>query len=232
MASTAASAKVSSIVAGTTGNNVSRSSAVALGSPLTSLTSVDIHGGYVAAGLAMRNLGRGTISLVGIPAGSTVYAAYLLWDVIDSSPDSADAEGTFNKTPITGVSIGIGASPCWPAPSNYAFEATVTNLVIGNGRYDLTTSPAARRTGEDPWLSGSPAPLLEGASLVTIYQNPSSPLTTVQLYGGATESDSGNLLRQAARASRSVAPRVRPLPSSSATVREPVAAAPSTAPHL
>ena len=37
---------------------------------------------------------------------------------------------------------------------------------------------------------------LDGGSLVVIYKNPSSPSTTVQLYGGASETDSGTLLQQ------------------------------------
>jgi hypothetical protein len=156
----------------------------------------------VAAGVAMRNLGYGTVTLNGIPAGSTVYGAYLLWDVINNSPTAALAQGSFDDTSITGVSIGTGASPCWPSAeedssySNFAYEANVTSLVKGNGSYDLSGFASGATNGEDPWEVGSPFPELDGGSLVVIYKNPSSPSTTVQLYGGASETDSGTLLQQ------------------------------------
>lgn len=44
---------------------------------LQAFTSYNLQGGYVAAGVGMRNLGYGTISLQGIPSGSQVVAAYL-----------------------------------------------------------------------------------------------------------------------------------------------------------
>jgi RHS repeat-associated protein len=170
--------------------------------PLPVGLSVQLNGGYVAAGVAMRNLGYGTIDLTGIPSGSTVYGAYLLWDVLNDSDTAALAEGSFDGASITGSPIGTGSSPCWPnfgetGYFNYAFQANVTSLVTGNGSYDLSGFASGATNGEDPFQVGSPFPELEGASLVVIYKNLSIPLTTVQLYARATETDSGNLLQQA-----------------------------------
>src|SRR5947208_3416983 len=35
-------------------------------------TTIDVHGGYVAAGVGLRNRGFGTIKIAGIPKGATV----------------------------------------------------------------------------------------------------------------------------------------------------------------
>ena len=57
------------------------SSAAATGS-LSTVLSESVHGGYTTAGIGMRNLGYGTISITGIPAGATVKSATLLWDIL------------------------------------------------------------------------------------------------------------------------------------------------------
>ena len=144
----------------------------------------------------MRNLGYGTIDLTSIPSGSTVEAAYLLWDVLDDSQATADAQGEFDGTDITGNLVGTGDSPCWPVSANYSFEADVSNLVSGNGPYSLSGFSTGVSNGEDPWNFSSPVPELEGASLVVVYGNETEPQTYVDLSAGSTETDSGNSLQQ------------------------------------
>lgn len=171
---------------------------------MTRLLDLQLHGGYVAAGAAMRDLGHGTVHLTGIPAGSTVTDAYLLWDVLDgTAPPPALraavtttvlAHGTFDGTRITGTSVGIGDSPCWTATANYAYEADVTTLVSGNGTYRLSGFASGTTSGGTPLVVPPVLPLLEGASLVVVYQNASSATTDVQLYAGATESGTGSRL--------------------------------------
>ena len=173
-----------------------RSAPVAVNvNPLSTIQSVQLDGGYVSASVAMRNLGYGTIDLTGIPAGSTIDDAYLMWDVLDLSQSAADGEGDFDGNPITGTLMGVGGDPCWGSNGNYGYVADVTSLVSGNGDYDLTDFSSGATNGEDPWNVGSPFPELEGASLIVIYENSSSPLTSVQLLGGVTETD-GALLTQ------------------------------------
>lgn len=154
------------------------------------LQTFQIQGGYVAAGTGMRDLGYGTITIAGIPSGSTVQAAYLFWDELESVSLNL-AQGDFNGTAITGTSIGSGTSPCWPPPNNYAYAADVTAEVSGNGSYSLSNFASGATDGSDPFVSGSPAPEAEGATLVVIYANPTSPTTTIQLYGGASEVGTG-----------------------------------------
>ena len=71
----------------------------------------------------MRNLGCGTISVTGVPAGATVKSATLLWDVLADQADPTFAQGTINGSPITGTEWASGVSPCWPVASNWSYEA-------------------------------------------------------------------------------------------------------------
>lgn len=162
------------------------SSAAATGS-LSTVLSESVRGGYTAAGVGMRDLGYGTISVTGLPAGATVKSATLLWDILADSAGSSFAQGSVNGTAVAGKLWASGASPCWPAGANFSYEADVTSLVKGNGSYNLTGFATGQNDGADPWTSGSTAPLDEGASLVVVYELPSMPAVTVQIAEGATE---------------------------------------------
>lgn len=170
--------------------------------PLRRFTGLSVQGGYVAAGTAMRNRGYGTIELTGIPAGSKIVAAYLYWDVLANfASDSLargrimpDPGGVFGRIPssglplgfpIQGTPIGTGGDPCWGNMHNFAYRADVKKLVFGNGRYQLSGFASGVTDGRDPWIQGSQAPMLEGASLVVIYSNPSSQPTQVMIYEGS-----------------------------------------------
>jgi hypothetical protein len=167
------------------------SSAAATGS-LSTVLSESVHGGYTAAGIGMRNLGYGTISITGIPAGATVESATLLWDILADSAGPSFAQGTLNGQAFTGTQWASGASPCWPTGANFSYEADVTHLVTGNGSYKLAGFATGQSDGADPWTSGSNPPLDEGASLVVVYQLASMPEVTVQIGEGATETEGGN----------------------------------------
>lgn len=158
------------------------------------LHSFTLNGGYVADGVGMRNLGYGTIHLSGIPAHSVVYKAFLLWDVLATGRTKALARGTFDGNPITGNFIGEGTSPCWYAEGNFSYVANVTRYVNGNGSYSLTNFPSGATTGQTAQFY-QVNPLLEGATLAVIYENATSAPATVQLYGGATETGLGHILR-------------------------------------
>lgn len=202
------------------GATFAKSAASATGSPLAQLGDsfiLNSGGGYVAAGVAMRNLGSGTIHLTGIPSGSTIEGAYLLWDVIATSEASDLGTGNFNGHNITGTLIATGKSPCWGTQKvefNHSFWATVTNdLTTGdyvvasstyNRTYVLRGFASGTTSGKTPLdTTTSPFPELEGATLVVIYASSSAPPTTVELYGGAAETQlvtathgSGNVLQQ------------------------------------
>jgi hypothetical protein len=150
-------------------------------------SSQTVTGGYVAAGTGLRNRGYGTITISGIPAGASVKAAYLVWDILDNSQESSLANGVFNGAAIQGTFIGSGGSPCWPPSNNFAYFADVTSLVTGNGAYSLTGFASGATDASDPWNAGSPPPEAEGASLVVIYSKTGGQSETVQLYTGVQE---------------------------------------------
>ena len=85
-------------------------SAAATGS-LSTVLSESVHGGYTAAGIGMRNLGYGAISITGIPAGAKVKSATLLWDILADSAGSSFAQGTLNGKAFTGTQWASGAAP-------------------------------------------------------------------------------------------------------------------------
>lgn len=153
--------------------------------------------GYTAAGTAMRNLGYGSISIDGVPKGATVQSATLIWDVIYTEGDYYFRQGNFNGTPITGQFVEYGESPCWPLSNsddytNFSYEADVTNLVSGNGTYNLTGFATGESDGADPWENGSEPPYMEGATLLVVYQQDDLPRTAVELNMGAFMSTAGN----------------------------------------
>lgn len=160
---------------------------------LSTVSSQTLHGGYTVAGIGMRNQGSGTISITAVPAGATVVSATLMWDIIADQQDPTFAQGTINGSTITGTSWSSGASPCWSEGStNWSYEADVTSQVTGNGSYDLGGFASGDTDGSDPWTVGTDAPLLDGASLVVVYQLASMPEAVIQIAEGASETDSGN----------------------------------------
>jgi pimeloyl-ACP methyl ester carboxylesterase len=145
----------------------------------------DVNGGYAAAGVGMRNRGYGTITLAGIPDGARTIAAYLYWDILASVLDERYEHGALNGVPLTGKLIGTHGDPCWGNTTNYAYRADVTELVSGNGSYELSGFASGYTDGRDPWVGGSIAPMTEGGSLVVIYELSSAPRARVLLYDGS-----------------------------------------------
>ena len=158
--------------------------ATATGAPAPFAT-FQVNGGYVAAGVSLRNRGFGTINVTGVPIGATVHAAYLYWNILGDVEGAAFKNGVFRGTSLTGTLVGSGPGPCWPDAANgYAYRANVTGLVSGNGAYALRGFASARTDGADPWTTTSNPPLAEGASLVVVYRKASYPLTRVILASG------------------------------------------------
>lgn len=114
---------------------------------------------YVTAGLGGLGSGGGTLSLSGVKGG--VRKAFLYWHGIDqTSGGFYDNETiTFAGTPVTGRSLGDAETNCWGAGSSRAFFADVTNLVTGNGSYDISG------------LNGKPGHNGNGASLIVLFND-------------------------------------------------------------
>ncbi len=145
------------------------------------------RGGYVANGTGLRNRGWGTIKLSGIPSGSTVYKAFLYWSVVDFWQSARHARGKFNGNNITGTYIGADHETCWLSDdaSSYSYRADVTQYVKGNGNYYLRSFASGLTDGSDPWSAPVKTPLIQGASLVVLFQNSSYPWTRFVIWDGS-----------------------------------------------
>jgi subtilisin len=115
--------------------------------------------------------GRFTIS--GLPAGSSVVGARLVWTTI-GGPDS---QVVFRGVPTNGALVGASADTCWnlnQSQPNRTYIASVPVLAGGNGSYLL--SGVGGVNGADG----------QGASLVVIYRKPAGRVGRVYLRFGAS----------------------------------------------
>ncbi len=162
--------------------------------------SKTINGGYVTHGVAMRNLGYGTITVNDVPAGAKVVKAYLYWSLM--APPKMTGfyynKGKINGLAITGSLVGTAANPDWPVQYYgsvpvLAYRADVTGKMKkgGNGIYELTGFASALTDGSDPYGAQPVAPALDGATLVIVYSKTGYPKTTVKIYNGAVTIGSG-----------------------------------------
>ena len=160
------------------------------GAYLKPYTTAILHGGYVAHGVGMRNLGYGTIKISDVPAGATVYKAYLFWSVIGPkvNPGYYYYKGKINGHAISGSLIGSSSSPCWGGGNIWGYRADVRAYMIkgGNGSYYLSGFASGTTNGDDPFTVGGAYPLIDGASLVILFSKPTYPTTTIKIYNGAT----------------------------------------------
>jgi len=139
---------------------------------LSSFTSFMLHGDYVAAGVGLRGQAGGNITIAGIPADSTIKAAYLYWGYLDDSEEASLKTLTFAGQAFTGTKTGSGPDCCWGRTSSFAYRADVTSKVTGNAAYAIGGVASGGQI------------LAEGASLVVVYQNPATAPHQVLLYDG------------------------------------------------
>ena len=162
---------------------------------------VPIPGGvdHAVAGVATRNSGQGVIRLRGVPPGSTLLSAVLVWGEIAPPPalnpynigfgpdcaPSAIVPGTPTPFPTNPA-----AQPCWnPAGLFFAYIANVTAQIVPgiNGDYRVRGLRSAIVNNRCPWADaacagpGNGMVLAEGVSLLVFYSNPCIP-RPAQLY--------------------------------------------------
>jgi len=180
---------------GTDGLRATDTAAVS-GTAPTTYAQFNVRGGYTSSGVGLRNRGRGTIGISGVPAGATVVRSYLFWSILGNAEQTRFSRGLFRGRPIQGTRVGRGAAPCWGGVSTgYAYRANVTGLATGNGAYSLAGFASSRTDGADPFRTTAPAPLAEGASLVVIYQKSGYPLTRVVVANGYGMTSGGALTK-------------------------------------
>jgi len=150
---------------------------------------------HVVAGVATRNSGGGVIRLRGVPPGSTLLSAVLVWGEIAAPPAINPYPVGFGPdcgllANVNGNSFGATAQPCWnPAGQFFGYIAPVTGQILPgiNGDYRVKGLKSAITNGRCPWGDGNCAApgnaltLSEGASLIVFYSNACIP-RAAQLY--------------------------------------------------
>jgi hypothetical protein len=134
--------------------------ATQLGNQIT-VSNTDV----VSAGVGqMRGLGDGSITVSGIPEGSTITLALLYWHgPTNSESTGANAAVTFAGTPVTGTHIGVSHDNCWSFANSRAYRADVTDFVTGGGEYSL--SGFRKTVGEEVTAD------INGVSLIVFFDD-------------------------------------------------------------
>ena len=102
-----------------------------------------------------------TITLAGIPPGSTIVSAKAYWMTIGGADDMINVNGT----PYTGMLFATAPDTCWGRPEgNFGYRADVRATVTGNGTYTITGYP-----------STTASPDGQGITLMVVYSNPADP---------------------------------------------------------
>jgi hypothetical protein len=109
----------------------------------------------------MRGDGTGTITVSGI--AGPVARALLYWNgPTNSSDPSANANVTFNGSPVTGTNTGFSGDNCWGFQNSQSYQADVTALLNApdaNGTYSLSN------------FNKPPDVEINGVSLVVFYND-------------------------------------------------------------
>jgi hypothetical protein len=136
-----------------------------------------LRGDVVSAGVGLRGVGSGDITLSGVPAGAAVFRAYLYWATLGSA--NTFTSPTLNGEQVQGQLIGTSGDTCWGVQHNFVYRAEVTGLVDGGGTYSVAGLPDDLEAGNDS----------QGASLVVIYQDASAPFRNIIVHDGAVSLD-------------------------------------------
>ena len=161
------------------------------GAPLSfKHVALPIRGGidHAVAGVSTRNSGHGVIRLRGVPTGSQVILALLVWGEITNPPVGYPVgfgPVCNGGTIYQGSLYGVAMQPCWNLSGVYAgLLANVTAAFpVGspiNGDYQVKGLKSAFTDGRCPWndaacLANNTLPLSEGASLIVFYTSPCVP---------------------------------------------------------
>jgi hypothetical protein len=142
-----------------------------------------VRGGidHAVAGVSTRNSGNGVIRLRGVPPGSQLLGALLVWGEIAAGPfaNAVFGQDCAIGANVAGVTFPPAPQPCWnPAGQFWAYAANVTAQIAPgiNGDYRVRVRTALANN-QCPWGDGACAgppinlPLAEGASLIVIYAN-------------------------------------------------------------
>jgi hypothetical protein len=157
--------------------------------------TLPVQGGidHAVAGVATRNSGGGVIRLRGVPPGSQLLSAVLVWGEIAAPPAVPAYNVGFGQDCAVGAIVAgtpapfpsnPAAQPCWnPNGQFFAYIANVSAQIVPgiNGDYRIRGLRSNIRDGRCPWGdsacpgANNALPLSEGASLIVFYANQCIP---------------------------------------------------------
>jgi hypothetical protein len=115
----------------------------------------------------------GTITLPPGPAAGNVVWAGLYWDILADTPPINAV--TLNGVPVVPVPLPLSASPCWLETTAFPYVADVTGMVVAGANFVA---------GLDDSGAFNVSPESEGASLVVIYEDPTSTACEIIVLDG------------------------------------------------
>lgn len=141
--------------------------------------------GLAAAGVGLRHTPNGTLSVRGVPEGSSVVWAVLLWSQIAKDPTAEETRHIqFENHDVVGKKITDAPEPCWLDDDTIrmtTYASDVTELLgdRANGDFRVAKDGGARQNWSDPWnepLGTRPrladGSELDGAALLVFYDDP------------------------------------------------------------
>lgn len=150
------------------------------------------NAGFVQAGIGLRNVGSGTISIhTPIPV-INVARAILYWTTMDAgtakTPATAGQDVIYlNGERIVGTLIGSTASPCWGSPNIYVYRADVTGDIARRGGAvgdQFVSVQSAIVTSMSPWTAVA-TQQAESAHLIIVYRDSTTVGTYTQIFDAA-----------------------------------------------
>src|SRR5436190_7129013 len=131
----------------------------------------------------------GTLRLAGVPPGAGIRRAVLYWSIMSNVTPVITGAPSFEGVPLAYANLGeFDGSPCFPpTPHTAGFRADVTSLVPGDGTYAI--GDFLQSTPTESWV-------IEGATLIVVYENQGGPTTDVVIDDGigVTTSDGDEIL--------------------------------------
>lgn len=124
----------------------------------TQFFNVTLKGDYAAGGIGLQNNNTGAITIA-LPPGSIITNAFLYWYALENKTTLSNT-GSLNNVAITGTLISSSSSdPCFLHESTHFFRTDVTKIAA-SGINTVQINPGGSET------------LIDGASLVVIFSNP------------------------------------------------------------
>lgn len=136
--------------------------ASALNANILSYDTTIFNTNFVTGDIGMRDVGAGTLTISGIPAGSTVTQTNLYWHgPTNSTNPNVNANVMVGGQAVAGTNIGFSSDNFWSSLNSQAYQANVTNIINGNGNYALSGFQNASAQ-------------INGAAAFTFYNSPTT----------------------------------------------------------